>query len=156
MEELKAKKSTQTSTHSKSISCNSSEDVIPDIVNDCTLNISENITDDEPVLFMLENCESDKSELAKDKVLYAEQKTKDTVAAQRELGDWVEVEIDAWKQYVTCEGEEFSFGAYSTECAFFQILQFGILPFRYCNLVYFFQSTVKVHQRSVWIFDWSV
>ena len=102
-------------------------------VEDCMLSFSEDCTFDELLLFMMDNYVATDSEIAGDKIIYAEQKRKAAVAAPRELGDWIEVEIDAVNRRVTCNGEEYIFGAYSAECALFEVMQFGKHPPTHCK-----------------------
>ena len=94
---------------------------------------SEDCTDEELFHFVIENCVATVAEIAMDKVLYAEQKKKTAVAAARELRDWIEVEVDAANEIVTCDAEDYIFGAYCQECAFFEVLQFGKQPPTHCK-----------------------
>ena len=81
--------------------------------------------------FYINNC--DESELRNDNVILNEIKRLKAVNDPREMGDWIEVEIDAEKKRVTCNCEEYNFGAYSAEIAFFEVLQFGKPPPIHCK-----------------------
>ena len=56
----------------------------------------------------------------------AEESTR--VGPKRELGDWVEVDVDAERRVVTCNCEDFNFDGFCYHVATFELLQFGVMP----------------------------
>ena len=58
------------------------------------------------------------------------------LAAPRQLGDWITIEIDAKKQIVTCNCEQCnSYGKYAWVSVVLEVLQFNAIPPSNCKIV---------------------
>ena len=53
--------------------------------------------------------------------------------ATRELGDWIEVEVDGVKKRVTCNCEDYNFHYICFHQVTFELLQFSNLPDEKCS-----------------------
>lgn len=51
-----------------------------------------------------------------------------TVRVPRQLGHWVEVEVDGTTKKITCNCEDYNFDRFCPHCASFEVLQFGKEP----------------------------
>jgi hypothetical protein len=51
-----------------------------------------------------------------------------TVRVPRQLGHWVEVEVDGTTKKITCNCEDYNFDRFCPHCASFEVLQFGKNP----------------------------
>ena len=51
-----------------------------------------------------------------------------TVRVPRQLGHWVEVEVDGTSKKITCNCEDYNFDRFCPHCASFEVLQFGKEP----------------------------
>lgn len=50
------------------------------------------------------------------------------VGPTRQLGDWIEIDIDATNKRVTCNCEDFNFDGTCLHQTTFEVLQFGMIP----------------------------
>ena len=59
---------------------------------------------------------------------------KERISLKRQLGSWIEVEVDSENKRVTCNCEDYNFHYTCIHQATFEVLQFGMLPNKDCSL----------------------
>lgn len=94
--------------------------------------VDEDVTPSDLFEVYLETLDDDNI-LEEDRMLWNESKKNDRIAAPREMGDWIEVEVNGSTGNITSNSEEYSIGRYSCEVAFLEVIQMCKYPPSNCR-----------------------
>jgi len=72
-------------------------------------------------------------EVSGDRLLHSLLDACERISLTRELGDWIEVEVDGVKKRVTCNCEDYNFHYICFHQVTFELLQFSKLPDEKCS-----------------------
>ena len=95
----------------------------------------------------LQLLQEDGIDVENDATLHNLLEDKERISLKRQLGSWIEVEIDSANRRVTCNCEGYNFHYTCIHQATFEVLQFGMVPNKKC--CYTIERWDDIHKTCV-------
>ena len=125
------------------------DEAVADNDDDYWINLDEEFANGETVDDFLRLLMQDGIDVENDSMLHNLLEDNERIHLKRQLGDWIEVEIDSANQRVTCNCEDYNFHYTCIHQATFEVLQFGMLPNKSCTFTVEKGNWSNIHKTCV-------